>query len=48
VIVSHFQGAEDHPNAVDYKTVDTHTTSGFNLAALVVILMLVALYATWW
>jgi SSS family solute:Na+ symporter len=48
VMVSHFQKAEAHPNAVDYKTVDTHTTGGFNLAAFVVILMLVGLYATWW
>ncbi|MEJ2274861.1 MAG: sodium/solute symporter, partial [Woeseiaceae bacterium] len=48
VIVSRIQGAEDHPRAVNYKDVDTHTTGGFNLAALVVILMLIGLYATWW
>jgi SSS family solute:Na+ symporter len=48
VIVSHLQGPEAHPNAIDYKDVDTSTTRGFNLAALVVILMLVGLYATWW
>jgi SSS family solute:Na+ symporter len=48
VIVSQLQGAEDHPDAIDYKDVDTHTTGGFNLAAVAVILMLVGLYATWW
>ena len=48
VFVSQMQGAEDHPDAIDYKEVDTHTTGGFNLAAVVIILMLVGLYATWW
>lgn len=48
IAVSAMQGAEDHPEAIDYKTVDTSTTAGFNFAALVVVLMLVGLYATWW
>ena len=48
VFVSQMQGAEDHPDAIDYKEVDTHTTGGFNLAAVVITLMLVGLYATWW
>jgi SSS family solute:Na+ symporter len=48
VIVSRIQGAEDHPDAIDYRDVDTRTTSGFNLAAVAVVLMLAALYATWW
>jgi SSS family solute:Na+ symporter len=48
IIVSHLQGAEEHPKAIAYKDVDTSTSSGFNIAALVVILMLAALYATWW
>ena len=42
------RGVKKHPNAIDYKDVDTSTTGGFNLAAFVVLLMLVALYATWW
>ena len=46
--VSALQGAEDHPNAIDYKDIDTTTTSGFNVGAAVVVLMLTALYATWW
>ena len=48
VIVSRMEGAERHPQAIDYSEVDTHTTTGFNLSALIVVLMLVALYATWW
>ncbi|MDH5262725.1 MAG: sodium transporter, partial [Gammaproteobacteria bacterium] len=48
MIISAIQGAEDHPEAIDYKSVDTTTTAGFNGAALVVVLMLAGLYATWW
>ena len=48
VIVSRIQGPEEHPDSIDYKEVDTHTSGGFNLAALVVFFMLIALYATWW
>jgi SSS family solute:Na+ symporter len=48
VVVSRIQGSEEHPQAIAYKDVDTHTSGGFNLVALVVILMLIALYATWW
>ncbi len=46
--VSAMQGAKPHPAAVDYAEIDTSTTSGFNIASLVIALMLVALYATWW
>jgi len=48
VVISTMQGAEDHPDAIDYKTVDTRTTTGFNISALVIVLMLTALYVTWW
>jgi SSS family solute:Na+ symporter len=48
VIVSRIQGAEAHPSAIDYSEVNTATTGGFNLAACVIVLMLIALYATWW
>jgi SSS family solute:Na+ symporter len=48
VVISTMQGAEDHPDAIDYKTVDTRTTKGFNISALVIVLMLTALYVTWW
>ncbi len=48
VVVSLVQGAERHPDAIEYKDVDTRTTSGFNWAALGIVLMLTALYVTWW
>lgn len=48
MLVSRFAGAGDQPNAIDYKAVDTSTTSSFNLASLTIVLMLIALYATWW
>ena len=46
--VSRMQGTSEHPDAIDYKTVDTSTTAGFNIASVVIILMLTALYAAWW
>ena len=46
--VSAIQRAEPHPAAVDYKEIDTTTSSGFNIASLVIVLLLAALYATWW
>jgi len=48
VVVSLVQGAEQHPDAIEYKDVDTRTTSGFNWAALGIVLMLTALYVSWW
>ena len=48
VAISWFENAKEHPRAVRYEDVDISTTTGFNLAALGVLLMLVALYATWW
>ena len=48
VVISLMQGAEEHPNAVDFKDVDTSTTSGFNWAAVGIVVMLTALYVTWW
>ncbi len=48
VSISAIQGAELHPDAIDYKDVDTSTTTGFNIASLVIVLLLTALYATWW
>ena len=38
----------DDPKAIDYAAVDTSTSTGFNLASLVIVLMLTGLYATWW
>ncbi len=48
IVVSNIQGAEKHPDAIEYQDVDTRTTSGFNIAAVGIILLLAALYASWW
>ena len=48
IVISMLQSAEDHPDAINYKDVDTSTTSGFNWAALGIVLMLAALYTAWW
>ena len=34
--------------AIDHHNIDYGTTTGFNMAAIGVILILIALYATWW
>ena len=48
MLISAVQGSEDQPDAIDYHDVDTRTTTGFNISALAVVLMLIGLYATWW
>ena len=48
MLVSKIQDQGDHPDAIDYRAVDTRTTSGFNVGAGAVALMLAALYAAWW
>ena len=48
MLVSQLESKGDHPHAIDYAAVDTSTSTGFNWATLVVILMLTGLYATWW
>jgi len=48
VTVSAIEGGEAQPEAIDYKRIDTSTTTGFNIASLVIVLALTALYATWW
>ena len=48
MLVSLMQGAGDHPDAIEYGDVDTSTSTGFNWASVVIILMLTGLYATWW
>ena len=39
---------EGHGRAINHGNIDYGTTAGFNMAAVGVILILVALYATWW
>jgi len=48
MLVSRMQGTEAHPDAIEYGEVDTSTSAGFNWATLVIILILMGLYATWW
>ncbi len=48
ILISRMEGGGEHPKAIDYRAVDTSTSSGFNLASLVLILMLAGLYITWW
>jgi SSS family solute:Na+ symporter len=48
ILISGVQGVGDHPDAIDYGEVDTSTSSSFNLASIVIVIMLVAIYATWW
>ena len=33
---------------IELKDIDYSTTTGFNVAAVVITLILIALYATWW
>ena len=48
MLISRFQDAGDHADAINYKEIDTSTTTGYNLASLVVVLMLAGLYIVWW
>jgi SSS family solute:Na+ symporter len=48
MLISRLQHAGPQPRAIDYKAVDTSTSAGFNWASLVIVLMLAALYITWW
>jgi SSS family solute:Na+ symporter len=48
MLISRLQGAGAQPGAINYREVDTSTTTNFNLASLVIALMLTGLYAAWW
>ena len=48
ILISRMGSGEEHPDAIDYKAVDTSTTTGFNLASLAVVLMLAGIYISWW
>lgn len=47
-LVTFIGGAKVQSNAVDLEGISFKTTSGFNIAAVGVVLILVAIYATWW
>ncbi len=48
MLISTLQQAGDHPDAIAFEDVDCSTTLGFNLASVVIVTMLTALYVTWW
>jgi SSS family solute:Na+ symporter len=48
MLISKLEGAGEQPGAIKYEEVDCTTSTTFNYASVVIILMLVALYATWW
>ena len=48
VIISLAAGTDDRPGSVDLADISFQTTNSFNLAAALVTIILVALYATWW
>jgi len=48
IIVSLMQRQGAQAKAIDYGAVDTSTSSSFNIASAVIVMLLVALYATWW
>ncbi len=47
-VVTLLGGAKEQPNAIHLDDVSFKTTSGFNVASVGVILILIAIYATWW
>ena len=48
MMISRLQGAGEQPGAINYNEIDISTTTHFNLASLVIVLMLTGLYVTWW
>jgi len=48
VITSIIQGNKEQEKAVDLKDVDMSTSAGFNICTVGIVLILAALYATWW
>ncbi len=48
VVISLMGKQRQHPEAVDVKDIDFSTSSSFNMAAVATILILIALYTTWW
>ncbi len=48
MVISIMQDGKNQERAIEYGEVDTSTSSGFNLASFVIVLMLAGLYITWW
>ncbi|MBX2850067.1 MAG: sodium/sugar symporter [Acidiferrobacterales bacterium] len=48
IIIVLMQGDGDHKNAIDVEGINFSTSSSYNIATVGVVLILAALYATWW
>jgi SSS family solute:Na+ symporter len=48
VIITLFSGSKEQPNAIPLDDIDFSTSGSFNMLAIGVCLILIALYATWW
>ena len=48
IIVSLIQKPQPPSMAIELKNIDYSTSTGFNIAAAVIIVVLIALYTTWW
>ncbi|TNE62326.1 MAG: sodium transporter [Alphaproteobacteria bacterium] len=48
VIISIIEGNRDQEGSVDLGDIDFKTSGGFNLATVLVVIIVIALYATWW
>jgi len=48
ILLSFAQAPREPPVTVDLKNIDYSTSAGFNIAALIVVVILIALYTLWW
>ena len=48
IVVTLMQKPEEHPAAVKLEEVDFSTRTDFNISAILVVLILIAFYTTWW
>ncbi len=48
LLITMLSGVKEQEKAIDLQGIQFSTTTGYNLASLGVILILIALYATWW
>jgi SSS family solute:Na+ symporter len=48
MVLSIMQDGREQSGAINYSDVDHSTSGGFNLASLLIIVMLTGLYAAWW
>ena len=48
MLISRIENVGELPGAIKFKEVDCSTSAAFNLASVAIVLMLIALYATWW